>query len=109
MNQIAQRIIYDRYSRNYCLNNYTPPQWWECDVFELTRSGFFREYEIKANRGDFFADAKKYSRTYNWEDRTSDDTYKHSELERRSTKGPSRFYYVVPYGLIELNEIPEWA
>lgn len=117
MNQIARRIIYDRYRRNYCLNNYTPPQWFECDVFELTRSGFFREYEIKTTRGDFFKDKAK-SKT-KWDIIEQSDGYgkwtqlpdkvKHDELSRRSPLGPSRFYFVTPNGLIQTSELPSFA
>ncbi len=113
MNEIARRIIYDRYRRNYCLNNYTPPEWFECDVFELTRSGFFREYEIKRTRSDFFADANKeksrweaneYGRWMQLPVRV-----KHQELADKSVKGPSRFYFVTPEGLIETTELPTFA
>jgi hypothetical protein len=117
MNQIARRIIYDRYRRNYCLNNYTPPQWFECDVFELTRSGFFREYEIKQSRSDFFKDADKSKTRWGFVEDASgfkkwtqlEDKAKHQELEFRSIVGPSRFYFVTPQGLIETSELPEFA
>lgn len=114
MNQIARRIIYDRYRRNYCLNNYTPPQWWECDVFELTRSGFFREYEIKQSRSDFFKDRTKDKRDYqgfNEVTRNFDYTtsVKHELIANGSVRGPSRFYFVVPDGLLKLDELPKWS
>jgi hypothetical protein len=114
MNQIARRIIYDRYRRNYCLNNYTPPSWWECDVFELTASGFFREYEIKQSRADFFKDASKDKRHYqgfNESTRNFDytTTIKHDQLKACNVKGPSRFYFVTPRDLIETSELPTFA
>jgi len=117
MNQIARRIIYDRYRRNYCLNNYTPPQWFECDVFELTSSGFFREYEIKQSRGDFFADAKKEKTRWDIIEQPNGygrwtplpNKVKHDELSRKSPLGPSRFYFVTPQDLIKPSELPPFA
>jgi hypothetical protein len=112
MNQIARRIIYDRYRRNFCLNNFTPPGWFECDVFELTRNGFFREYEIKVSRSDFKADKNKVQPRETWAENKwvrLPDRNKHDELAKGSPKGPSRFYFVTPAGLIEPHEIPQWA
>lgn len=112
MNQVARRIIYDRYRRNYCLNNFTPPGWFECDVFELTRSGFFREYEIKASRSDFQADNNKFKSQGEWADNRwvkLPDRVKHEELARGCSHGPCRFYFVTPIGLIKPSEVPQWA
>ncbi len=47
-NQIIQRIMAERYRRSTVCPRYTPTRWWECDVFELTEAGFFREYENQA-------------------------------------------------------------
>jgi hypothetical protein len=55
--EIQQRLIVERYRRGICVPNYTPKDWWECDVFELTPAGYFREYEIKMTVADFRADA----------------------------------------------------
>lgn len=113
MNEIARRIIFDRYRRNYCINNYTPPRWFECDVFELTASGFFREYEIKTSRSDFKADGRKLKSNGEWTDghgwRRLPDRVKHEELAGGSLLGPSRFYFVTPVGLIERSDLPKWA
>jgi RNA polymerase primary sigma factor len=35
------------------LPNYTPDKWHECDVFGVTRAGYFHEFEIKLTRADF--------------------------------------------------------
>lgn len=34
---------------------------------------------------------------------------KHARLGLGDPRGPSRFYFVVPAGLIRLDEVPEWA
>lgn len=109
---IQRRLISDRYQRNFVMPNYTPINWFECDVLELTAAGFFREYEIKLTRSDFKADAEKVK--YKWEitagrfDRSIGVT-KHNRLGNADLHGPSRFYFVVPRGLIAENEIPAWA
>lgn len=110
-----------RYRRNFCLPNYTPNGWWECDVFEITAAGFFREYEIKLTLGDFKADARKAHHTYSYNGgrmtRGATRT-KHSQLAAHDVKGPTQFWYVAPKGLLSafdaasLNPecvVPEWA
>ena len=42
-----------------CMPNYTPRDWWECDVFCVSKAGYFTEYEIKLTAQDFRADAQK--------------------------------------------------
>lgn len=58
---------------------------WECDYWAMTSGGETREFEIKISRSDYFNDAKKD---------------KHKEA-----KGANYFYYVVPKGLIQPNEV----
>lgn len=82
--------------------NYTPLQWWECDVFSITAAGYFTEYEIKLTHSDFLADAKKGERWYGGET-------KHSLLAQGGEHGPSRFWYVSPGGIIAPEEVPAWA
>jgi hypothetical protein len=116
MNNIANLIMRDRYHRNFVLNNWTPPGWFECDVFEVTKAGFFREYEIKISRSDFKADGSKSHSGGAWD--TVDGRLKwipkvgetkHQRLARGDVKGPSRFYFVTPAGLLKGEEIPAWA
>lgn len=99
----------DRYRRSFILSNYTPSGWWECDVFEISASGFFREFEIKLNRSDFKSDATKRKRRYDWKDGTNEDLMKHELLARRDPRGPTRFYYVCPEGVLTPEIVPEWA
>lgn len=104
---IALRLMRDRHRRNFCLPNYTPPKWWECDMFELTKAGFFNEYEIKLTRSDFKADARKTLENFNWATQTSTQRNKHQEIAQ--PHGPRRFWYVTPEGLIQAAELPSWA
>lgn len=108
-----QRFLYRRNHQrfNVLLPNYTPLGWWECDLFGVTRSGYFHEFEIKVTRADFRKDAAKKRRdSWQWvgaERQTIAGKLKHSQI--KSENGPARFWYVLPEGLIELEEVPEWA
>lgn len=83
-NQIIQRIMAERYRRSTVCPRYTPTRWWECDVFELTEAGFFREYEVKISRGDFAADRlKETHQRYQADGRSSRDGGSHQFLKRR--------------------------
>lgn len=92
--------------------NYTPAGWLECDMFSVTAGGLMCEFEIKISRADFKNDAKKSQQfaKNGWHATRSDDLRtKHDRLLGRDTKGPSRFWYVCPEGLLKPEEIPEWA
>lgn len=102
---VQQVIVSGRYRRNFVLTNYTPKDWWECDVFELTPARRWCEYEVKLTLADFKADAAKL-KVDRWE-KTSRS--KHEELRQRLGPCPNRFYYVAPDGLLPLALIPEWA
>lgn len=104
---IQRRLIVDRYKRNRCCPNYTPNNWFECDVFELTPSGQFREYEIKLTRADFRNDAKKeHERIVDGVRRMVN---KYEALVTCAPNTPNRFYYVCPVGVITDSELPSWA
>lgn len=101
---IAWSLVRERWRRAFVLERYTPRSWWECDVFEVTRAGFFREYEIKLTLDDFKADARK-AKGGRWTPKVT----KHERLAARDPKGPTRFWYVTPAGLLALDQLPEWA
>lgn len=131
--QIIRGLCFSRYRVSFVLPNYTPGKWWECDVFEVTKNGYFVEYEVKLTRSDFLADARKGTTGHkNDGDPNCNHLYvsdgrgwkcrdcggknrkvvtetKHSLLAAGSTRGPCRFWYVVPAGLVKLDEIPTWA
>jgi len=105
-------LMRERKRRNFCLPNFTPMGWWECDVFELTASGYFREYEIKLSVADFRADARK-SDTFSWdagkllpEPKT---VYKHHYLSEGYAEGPVQFWFVTLAGLLDGETLPPWA
>lgn len=110
---IQRGLIVQRYRRSFIIPNYTPRDWWECDLFEITKAGFFREYEIKMSRSDFKADAKKKSRNWQWDEASNrgviTEANKHDELKASSKSGPKQFYFVTPAGLVAPSELPTWA
>jgi hypothetical protein len=106
---ITRRLVFDLMGRSTVMPRFTPNNWWECDVAELTKAGFLREYEIKVSRSDFFADREKSTREWNRETHTFEIEKKHDLLASRDSRGPKQFYFVFPLGLITDNEIPEWA
>ena len=78
------------------LPNYTPPGWYECDMFIVLKSGFTIEYEIKTSHADFKADSRKRD--------------KHARLTARRGRGvPNRFFYAIPAMLVYLRDIPDYA
>lgn len=123
--EMIRRIITGRWRRNFVLPNYTPGGWWECDVFEVTAAGYFREYEVKTSRADFRADAGKARAGWVTEEVPPEERLtcpwnttrrvrrprvtKHELLAAGNPEGPSRFWYVVPEGLIVPADLPPWA
>lgn len=110
-NSLTTRLFQDYHN---IMPNYTPLGWWECDLFAVSRSGYFVEYEIKITSSDFYQDAKKERQQIRCpiggklvNAPTTEN--KHSMLARRSTQGPSRFYFVLPEGVVDTSEVPEWA
>jgi hypothetical protein len=94
------------------LPNYTPGDWYECDLFAVTKAGYLVEHEIKLTVADFKADEKKgrparrYARA---SARNPIVETKHERLAARDESGPSRFNYIVPRGLVSVDDVPEWA
>ncbi len=102
----------DRIRRNLCVPRYTPPDWFECDVFEVTKTGFFREYEVKLTVNDFREDAKKQRekriKPYVW-GTPKEFENKHELLSRGDPRGPSQFWFVTTPGLLKHTDLPVWA
>lgn len=109
-NEIQKNLIdfarghaYDIVLCNYYFGSY------EMDVFKLNDKRWITEYEIKISRSDFKRDFSKSRNKYLYEDDfrnyTTVTTKKHDELLTGECK-PNRFYFVVPYGLIDVKELP---
>lgn len=95
--------------------NYTPRNWWECDVMAVTKAGYWSEYEIKISVSDFKADAKKEARnSTRWDSKQRKfvdvgTRSKHQALSMASEHGPSFFWFVVPASIEAKIEVPLWA
>jgi len=68
---------------------------WESDLFKLNHAGLGTEGEVKRTREDFWADFDKDE--------------KHRKLSMRDGILPNEFYYIVPRGMVDLDEVPEYA
>lgn len=108
---------YHKSGSELVMPNYTPGNWWECDVIVVTKSLMWHEYEIKLTKHDFHEDTKKAR--VKWRPHLNSDgvtqfgpvteTTKHLQLAGASTAGPNCFWFVMPRDLVPLCEIPLWA
>jgi hypothetical protein len=98
--------------------NFTPTNWWECDLFAVTKAGYMREYEIKLTVSDFKADARKAAKRLEhqptmkdglWQRAAYKQEHKHGLLSSGDVRGPSQFWYVVSKGLVSAEDVPSWA
>lgn len=96
---ILNQHYFNPNSVKYLMNNlYVFHNTWESDYLAMTKSGYWYEGEVKISRSDFKADKKKKR--------------KHLILENASNekdKKPHYFFYAVPKGLIEVDEVPDYA
>lgn len=103
-----------RASTDLLIPRYTPRDWWECDVWRLTKAGFVDEFEIKQSVTDFRADANKAMRrrmVWNAEACLFDELpakNKHETL-RMTSEGPNRFWFVVQEDMVDKITVPEFA
>lgn len=72
----------------------------EVDLLSITRAGFVFDHEIKISRSDFKADF----RNKDWKH------YRYDQAPKENTRRcPNYFIFVVPAGLLKLEEIPHYA
>lgn len=89
---------YDIVLPNFYVDGY------EMDVFKLTASDICVEYEIKVSRADFKKNFKKNFKSFF----DNELINKHDKI-KKGTRLCNRFYFVVPEGLINISEIPEYC
>ena len=93
---------------------------WESDKLIITRSGYAYEFEVKISKSDFKADFKKEDKHTILEGKKEFlpsydkvlDVWKELQADNYRTakfKKPNYFYYAVPEGLIDVNDVPEYA
>ena len=78
---------------------------WEADMLRVTKAGYVWEYEIKISRADYLAD--------------TDKTRKHEILSTGGTEEwtgellvrdrPRHFIYLMPAGIAQAAEMPDYA
>lgn len=106
--KIVALLMRDRKQRSFIIPRYTPQNWWENDVFEITPAGYWREYEIKLTRADYRRDVqKKNEKWQGWQQPRLTES-KH-ELLTAGERGPCQFYYVAPVNVLKVEDMPEWA
>ncbi len=109
--EIQSALIWTMRGGEIVMPNYTPPKWWECDLFTLTKADIFKEYEIKISRADFRQDANKMRRQSQFDGLLlkTHEVNKHAKIAARDVNGPMRFWFVAPAGVIPIEELPAFA
>ncbi len=106
-----QNWFYRRESNRFStiIPNCCPVRWFECDILAITKAKYMYEYEIKLTINDFKADAKKVMK--DWRSWSEERGWKpkHERLFTGDVNGPSRFWFMVPDGLIPISDVPEFA
>lgn len=105
--QVTKLLVRDRYATHTVLANYTPSNWWECDLVMITSSGYWHEFEVKLTLADFRRDGEKTREAGPWGNRTLEN--KHDLLANNNDRGPTCFWYVMPAGLLQEDLLPAWA
>ena len=106
------RFFWERWMKTLLIPNYTPDDWYETDVFEMTVGGFFREFEIKLNKYDLAADAEKRHSKYCYVQGkyVNVGESKHHRLAKGDEHGPNEFWYIMPMELaLDGPDIPPYA
>jgi hypothetical protein len=89
--------------------NYHALDWYECDLYRITRAGYSYEYEIKVDLTDFRIDMRKSKVFYN----PYRSERKHDWLRDGDPRAPNYFYYVVPKELsVKIQKydlLPDWC
>ena len=93
------------YQKNHQVNaaNIYYHKRWESDFLSMSKAGYLHEVEIKLTKSDYKADFKKKRKTYGGKEGKS----KHAQIESGALV--SYFWFAMPEGLVELEEVPEYA
>lgn len=108
LNHLRKRPDFNILTTNYAWNLL-----FEADVFQIKKSGFVVEYEIKISRGDFLKDFKKHKKIFNgygYDIVKKHDWLNSEDLLKNHFKNkykPNEFYFVFPSGMVSLDEVPK--
>jgi hypothetical protein len=94
-------------------NTYLLGSPWEADALTVTPAGYWHEYEIKVSMSDYRADFRKQLYGGNNCEVTKHELYaSDSAIERpyrKPTPKPKSFTFVVPDGMLEGVEVPDYC
>lgn len=109
----AALIVHYRASSSLVCPRFEPVNWWECDLFRVSKAGYWSEFEIKTSVADFRADRKKSRERRSWAaaDASVWTEVKHLMLASGAPAGPSQFTFVLTEEVLAAVrlEVPEWA
>lgn len=96
---VLNKHFFSKNSLKYLINNLYFFNW-ESDYLAITKSGYLYEIEVKISKNDYKKDFEKKD--------------KHLILENTLNNNingiiPNYFYYAVPYGLIDISDVPNYA
>ncbi len=84
---------------------------WESDMIEVKKSGLWYEYEIKLSVADYRADFEKKQWNYVSDSLRKHDLYSSDQPimcgTRKLIPKPKQFFFVVPVGLLDGQDVPE--
>jgi hypothetical protein len=109
--EIESILMHHLFFKQHCpiAKHFTGAGLGECDVISITKNRVVYEYEIKVSRSDFKADFKKsFKHRLLRGDKTLEEDYRR-RWEVYLNHRPNHFYYVVPEGLVKVEEIPSYA
>jgi len=107
-------------------NKYIFGRDWESDFFSVTKTGYCYEVEVKISKSDYKADFEKFKHKLfegrNEKEVIKEAKYKYSKrwkknirrapekiLNPQTEKMPNRFFFACPEGLIDVEDVPEYA
>ena len=96
---------------------------WESDFFVQKNNGYSYEFEIKISRSDFLCDKKKIikhsilengffnkkHKTGQYDFNLQKTIWTETSEQKEESFRPNKFFYIVPKGLIKIEEIPKYA
>ncbi len=111
---ITRALVAKRAKRGFTLGNYVVPGWgWEADAWHLDGLGFAHELEVKVSAADFARDKSKsrveYKAANQFGHREAYMASKFSLLQAADVRGPNRFWFCAPAGLILRELLPDFA
>lgn len=110
-------VMMDLYLKGYSpvTANFTGNGLSECDVLAVSKANLLYEFEVKISRSDFKKDfTKEHKHKLLTERKGTKEYSKYVRGKRTDEKEtvfliPNYFTYLVPYNLVSVDEVPEYA